>query len=154
YDKQIAQDVASWAEPYTLGSRLTIQATAREGHSLEEIEKEIDAQLDALRNSGPTAKELERAKNAVETGILFSLERNGGVNGIADRINMYNHHLKNPDYLSEDIQRYRKATVGDVQTFASKYLAKSARVVVQGIPGEQNLGSSVPTGKAAANDKP
>ena len=57
--------------------------------------------------SGPTAAELDRAKTSTETGILFSLERNGGFDGIADRINMYNHHLKNPDYLTEDIMRFR-----------------------------------------------
>jgi len=120
---------------------------------LEEIEKEIDAQLDALRTSGPTAKELDRAQTSTETGILFSLERNGGFNGIADRINMYNHHLKNPDYLPEDIQRYRKASIADVQAFAAKFLVKSARAVVYGVPGEQDLGTPIPTGKVAAHDK-
>ena len=154
YDKQIAQDVAAYCEPFTLGSKLTIQATAREGHTLDEIEKEIDAQLDALRMAGPSRQELDRARTSIETGILFSLERNGGFDGIADRINMYNHHLKNPDYLSEDIQRFRKASVGDVQAFAKTYLVKSSRAVVYGVPGDQDLGAPVPTGKVAANDKP
>src|SRR5712671_2909837 len=153
YDKQIAQDVAAYCIPFTLGSEWIIQATAREGHTLEEIEKEIDAQLDAFRQSGPNAQELDRAKATTETGILFSLERNGGFDGIADRINMYNHHLKNPDYLAEDINRYRKATAADVQAVAAKYLVKSARAVVFGLPGEQDLGPKVPTGKIAANDK-
>src|SRR6185295_8783638 len=151
YDKQIAQDVAAYCEPFTLGSKLTIQATAREGHTLDEIEKEIDAQLDALRMAGPSRQELDRARTSIETGILFSLERNGGFDGIADRINMYNHHLKNPDYLAEDINRYRKATAADVQAIAAKYLAKTARAVVYGVPGAQDLGPKVPTGKVAAN---
>jgi len=154
YDKQIAQDVAAYCEPFTLGSKWMIFATARAGHTLEEIEKEIDAQLETFRTSGPTAAELNRVKTATETGILFSLERNGGFSGVADRINMYNHHLKNPDYLTEDILRFRTASIPDVQKFAEKYLAKSARVVVYGIPGEQELAAPVPTGKVAANDKP
>jgi zinc protease len=153
YEKQIAQDIAAYREPFTLGSKLTILATARSGHTLEEIEKEIDAQLDSLRLNGPTDMELERAKNSVETGILFSLERNGGFNGIADRINLYNHHLKNPDYLAEDIRRFRSSTTSAVREFSAKYLVKSARVVVYGMPGEQQLGKPVPTGKVAANDK-
>jgi len=154
YDKQIAQDIVAYTEPFTLGSKLTVIATARAGHTLEEIEKEIDTQLDSLRMSGPTAAELNRVKTATETEILFSLERNGGFSGIADRINMYNHHLKNPDYLTQDILRYRTVSIPDVQKFAAKYLAKDARVVVYGIPGEQDLGKPVPTGKVAANDKP
>jgi zinc protease len=154
YDKQIAQDVVAFHAQYTLGSELVIYATARAGHTLEEIEKEIDAQLDSLRMSGPTAAELNRAKTSTETGILFSLERNGGFDGIADRINMYNHHLKNPDYLAQDILRYRTVSIPDVQKFAAKYLVKNARAVVYGVPGEQDLGTPVPTGKVAANDKP
>jgi zinc protease len=137
-----------------LGSELVIYATARAGHTLEEIEKEIDAQLDSLRMSGPTAAELNRVKTSTETGILFSLERNGGFDGIADRINMYNHHLKNPDYLSQDISRFRTVSIPDVQKFAAKYLVKNARAVVYGVAGEPDLGIPVPTGKVAANDKP
>jgi len=154
YDKQIAQDVVAYHQQFTLGSELVIYATARAGHTLEEIEKEIDAQLISLRMSGPTAAELNRVKTSTETGILFSLERNGGFDGIADRINMYNHHLKNPDYLTEDILRFRTVSIPDVQKFAAKYLVNSARAVVYGVPGEQDLGTPVPTGKVAANDKP
>ena len=154
YDKQIAQEVVAYNEPFTLGSKLTIIATARARHTLEEIEKEIDAQLEAFRTNGPTAAELNRVKTATETGILFSLERNGGFSGIADRINMYNHHLKNPDYLTQDILRFRTASLPDVQKFAENYLAKTNRVVVYGIPGEQELAAPVPTGKVAAKDKP
>jgi zinc protease len=104
--------------------------------------------------SGPTAAELNRVKTSTETGILFSLERNGGFDGIADRINMYNHHLKNPDYLSQDISRFRTVSIPDVQKFAAKYLVKNARAVVYGVAGEPDLGIPVPTGKVAANDKP
>ncbi len=154
YDKQIAQNVYVYDAPYTLGSVLRIQATAREGHTLEEIQKEIDAQLEEFRQKGPTEQEMERAKATIETGILFSLERNGGFDGIADRINMYNHHLKNPDYLAEDIMRFRKTTASDVHAFAKKYLVESARAVVYGMPGNQVLPPPVPTGKVAANDKP
>jgi zinc protease len=154
YDKQIAQDVTAWCEPFTLGSKWTIEATAREGHTLDEIEKEIDAQLDAFRRDGPTALEMDRAKTTIETGILFSLERNGGFDGIADRINMYYHHLENPDYLSEDIMRFRNATASGVKSFAAASLTSAARAVVYGVPGEQDLGAPVPTGKVAANDKP
>jgi len=154
YDKQIAQDVVAYCEAFTLGSKFVIIATARAGHTLEELEKEIDVELDSLRNSGPTAAELNRVKTARETSILFSLERNGGFDGIADRINMYNHHLKNPDYLTEDILKIRTVSIPDVKKFAEKYLAKNARVVVYGVPGEPELAPPVPTGKVAANDKP
>jgi len=155
YDKQIAQDVTVYCQSLTLGSVFLIQATARKGQTLETLEKEIDVQLEALRTKDPDAAELDRAKTSIETDTLFSLERNGGFDGIADRINTYNHHLKNPDYLAEDIGRFRKATAADVHNFAAKYLQNSERVVVYGVPGIQDLGKPVPTpAKLAERDAP
>ena len=44
-----------------------IVVTARPGHTAEEMEKAIDEELAAFRKDGPTAVELERARNGVET---------------------------------------------------------------------------------------
>jgi zinc protease len=145
YEKQIAQNVVAYQYSLTLGSVFVVQATARKGHTLEELEKAIEVQLDALRSGGPDAAELGRAKTTVETQTLFSLERLGGFGGVANRINLYNHHLKNPDYLAEDILRYRRVTREQVQQFAQRSLARNARVVVYGVAGEPDLGTAVPT---------
>ena len=42
--------------------------------------------------------------------MIGGLERLGGFGGIADRLNSYNHYLGTPDYLQQDIQRYRTVT--------------------------------------------
>ena len=141
YEKQIAQDVAAYNYSYTLGSTFTIQATAAPNHTLEEIEKEIDAQLETFRKTAPTEAELGGTKRSIERNTLFSLESSGGV---ADRINGYNHHRKDPNFLEQDIQRYRKATPEAVRDFAAKYLTKTSRVVVYGMPGEPDFGPAVP----------
>jgi zinc protease len=155
YEKQIAQDLQVNNLSLTLGSVFVIQATARKGTTLEALEKEIDAQLDSFRGAVPETTELDRARAAIETDMLFSLERNGSFEGIANRINTYNHHLKNPDYLAEDIGRYRKATASGIHDFAMKYLQNNARVVVYGMPGPQDLGKPVPTpAKSAERDRP
>lgn len=142
YEKRIAQDVAVYNISYTLGSTFTIQATAAPNHTLEEIEKEIDAQLENLRTTPPPETELDGTKRSIERITLFSLESSGGV---ADRINGYNHHRKDPNFLKQDIQRYRKATPATVRDFAAKYLTKNSRVVVYGMPGEPDLGAPVPS---------
>ena len=145
YEKQIAQDVSVTQNSQSLGSVFTIQATARPGHTLDELEKETNEVLEGLRTKGPEAKELDRAKTSVETGIFEGLERFGGFGGVADRIQTYNHFVKNPDYLAQDVDRYRKVTAAQVQEFAQKYLADNSRVVVRGVPGEPDLGAAVPT---------
>jgi len=145
YEKQIALDVSASQNSLILGSVFEIVVTARPGHTPEEIEKAVDEELAALRKDGPTSAELERAKNSGETRIIQGLERLGGFGGVADRLNEYNHYLGTPDYLAQDLGRYRNATVASVKAFAQAQLKPDARVVIYGIPGKPDLGPEVAT---------
>ena len=127
YEKQIAQDVSAQQQSLMLGSVFQIEATARPGHTAEELEKAIDEELDeASRRPGRTQPEVERARNVIETRIVEGLETLGGFGGVADRLNIYNHYLGDPGYLAEDIQRYRDVTPASVKAFAQR-AARSRR---------------------------
>lgn len=147
YQKQIALDVSASQNSLILGSVFEIVVTARPGHTAEEMEKAINEELAAFRKDGPTAAELERARNGVETRIIQGLERLGGFGGVADRLNEYNHYLGNPDYLAQDLARYQHATIASIREFAEAQLKPAASVVVYGIPGKPDLGPDVPTPK-------
>ncbi len=133
YERQIAQDVAAWQESMLLNSVFQIQATARPGHTADELERAIDEELEALRAQPPTIREIEQARNTIETSIIGGLER---LNGVANRLNTYNHYLGNPDYLAKDIQRYRAVTPASVHAFVKTYLAPNARAVLHAVPGQ------------------
>lgn len=148
YEMQIAQDVSVQQQSLILGSQFQITVTARAGHTLEEIEKAVDAELQAIRTTPPEAREVERARNTFETRIITALEGLGGFGGVADRLNSYNHYLKTPEYLQQDIARYRAVTPAEVLAFAKTHLTSSSRVVVQVVKGTPNL-SSPPTPPAA-----
>src|SRR5229473_1343449 len=130
YEKQIALDVSASQNSLILGSVFEVAVTARPGHTPEEIEKAIDEELAAFRMDGPTPAELERAQNGVETRTIQGLQRLGGFGGIADRLNEYNHYLGTPDYLAQDLARYRNATVASIRAFAQEQLKPTTRVVV------------------------
>src|SRR4051812_10427340 len=100
YEKQIAQDVLAQNQSALLTSILSIQATAKPGVKLEDLEKAINEELEAFRSSGPTAEELERARNKQQSQIIRKLELLGGFGGVADTLNRYNHYLKDPGYLA------------------------------------------------------
>src|SRR6266446_632732 len=53
YEKQIALDVAVTQQSLILGSIFEVQATARPGVKPEDLEKAINAELDAFRTGGP-----------------------------------------------------------------------------------------------------
>ena len=147
YEKQIALDVSASQRSLILGSVFEIVVTARPGHTAQEMEKAVDEELAAFRKNGPTAVELERARNGVETGMIQGLELLGGFGGVADRLNEYNHYLGNPGYFPRDVQRYQSATTESIRSFAAAQLKPNARVVVYGIPGKPDLGPDVPTPK-------
>jgi len=155
YEKQIAQNVSAQQQSLILGSVFQIEATARPGHTADELEKAIDEELAAFRTKPADASEIERARNRIETSIIGGLEVLGGFGGVADRLNSYNHYLGTPDYLEKDILRYRSVTPATVQTFAKDQLAQNARVVMHVTPGQpaplaQVATPPAPQGGAAA----
>ena len=56
------------------------------------------------------------------------MERVGGFNGKADRLNSYYMATRNPDYFEEDLARYRAVTAADVKAAVERYLPKDRRV--------------------------
>lgn len=152
YEKQIAQDVSVDNYSLLLGSTFTIQATAKAGVKLEDLEKAINEELVAFRQDGPTQKELDGARNSVEAGIIRALESLGGFGGVADRLNRYNHFLKDPGFLPKDLERYDKLTVADVKEAADKYLTDSSRSVVYGVQGDKKIADVARTKEGEEED--
>jgi zinc protease len=146
YERQIAQDVSAVQQSFGIRSVFQIDATARPGKTAAELEKAIDEELALLVKSGVDARELERARNTIETNIVGSLE---SITGLANRLNSYNHYLKTPDYVQKDFERYGTVTAAAVQAFARDQLRASTRVVVHAVPGEPNFGPTVPTPAAS-----
>jgi zinc protease len=147
YEKQIAQNVSAYQQSLMLGSVFAISATARPGRTAEELEKAIDEELTKLRNEGPEQKEVDRARNLIETGTVQGLEKVGGFGGVANRLNTYIHYVGDPGYLAKDIGRYREVTPATIKQKTQQYLQPANRVVVAGIPGEQKLAAEPPTPK-------
>jgi zinc protease len=152
YEKQIAQDVSVNQQSLILGSVFEVQVTAKSGVKPEDLEKAIDAELNAFQKNGPTVAELTRARNVIESRIIAGLETLGGFGGVADRLNSYNHYLGTPDFLAADIGRYENATTESIQAFAQGQLSPKQRVVVYGVPGKQDLGPEVASSKPEQKD--
>ncbi|HKY20569.1 MAG TPA: pitrilysin family protein [Vicinamibacterales bacterium] len=144
YEKQIAQSVSASQHSLMLGSTFAIDAIARPGHTLQELEAAIEEELALILKEGPSAAEVERVRNVLETRTLSGLQRRGGFGGVADQLNLYNHYLGTPDYLTQDVMRRRSVTPDSVRRFAQQYLRPNARVIVHGVPGKQDLGPEVP----------
>ncbi len=152
YEKQIAQDVEGSNQGLMLGSVFTLQVTAKPGVKLAELEKAVNDEIAAYRQNGPTKDEVEGARNTIEMRIVSRLESLGGFGGVADRLNMYNYFAGNPDYLSQDLARYDRATPADLKQFAEKYLSDNSCAVVHGVPGKKVV-ADVPRAAAEPDNK-
>jgi len=134
YEMQIAQDVSAYQLSCALGSTFRLTVTASEGHTLEELERAIDVELEKIRTQGITPEELAQAQIAEEAVFVRSLERIGGFSGKADRLNAYNIVLGDPGKFQWDMERYTKATVTDVQRCINQYLDPGKRAILHIIP--------------------
>src|SRR5712691_4338962 len=142
YEKQIAQSVQADQQSLLLGSQFQIDATARPGHTAEELEKAINDELEALRTRPVEQREIEQARNTIETQAITRLEN---LNGVANLLNSYNHFLKTPDYLQKDVERYRAVTPATLMAFARDQLQPSMRAVVYAVKGDPVMAPQVPT---------
>ena len=128
YDMQIAQDVSAYQQSRPLGGSFIIEATARPGKSLAEIQKVIDEEIDRLRREPPDAREVQRAINQTEAAFYRSMERVGSYRGKADQLNAYFAAGGGPDYFAEDLARYTSLSPTDIQAAIRRWLPADRRV--------------------------
>ncbi len=126
YDLQIAQNVGSSQQSAELGSIFEITATAKPGHTGDELLKVIDEELAKLRTGGITDDELGRARTSIVADTLFDLERSSSR---ANRLNTYAHYIGDPNYLAKDVARTTNATTTTVANAARTWLPEKDRVV-------------------------
>jgi zinc protease len=145
YDQKIAQNVSAQQQSLALGSVFQIQATAKPGHTPEELEAAIWTEVQKMAQSGPTAEELASAKTGINSDLISSLEQVGGFSGVADRMNQYNQYVHDPGYVNKDLARYAAVTAEGIKSVAADQLAKNKRVVVYAVPGEKVIPPAPPT---------
>ena len=133
YELQIAQNVFAFQNTGELGSFLAVVATARPGHTIPELVKVIDEEMERLRTAPPDARELQRVINGYEADFYDGIER---VANRADQLNAYATMTGNPDYFAEDLARYQALSPTDVQAAALTWLAADRRVELSVVPAD------------------
>ena len=130
YEKQIAQDVFAGNPAMEIAGRFQITSTARPGKTLDEIEREINTEIERIKSEPPTADEIARALNQIESQAIFGLQT---VLGKADQLNSYATFTGKPDYFAAELEKYRKVTPADVQRAAQTYLTDK-RLIMSFVP--------------------
>ena len=120
-----------------MSSSFQIEVTPKPGEDLEKIQAIIDEEIAKLQAEPPSEREVQRAKNGIESSFLFGMEKVGGFGGKADRLNSYYRSTGDPDYFQEDLARYLAITPADVQRAVATYLPLGRRVELTVKPGAE-----------------
>ncbi len=139
YDQEVSKDVFASNDSKKLAGDFGIVSTARPGVSLDTIRSAIDQEITRLATEGPTPRELEQARNAIEASFLNRLEF---VNAKAQQLNEYFYYTGTADYFQSDLDRHRAVTADDIKRVVSTYLI-APRVMLSIVPkGKKELAAT------------
>ena len=137
YRKKLALGVgASYSELSADPELYTVYAVVRPGAKIEEVEKALLAEIERFKKQGPTAKEMQKAKNQVEARHIFeqdSVFRQAMLLGTAETVGA------GWQYVENYVENLRKVTEQDVLRVACQYL----------VPDGLTTGILVPTEPAS-----
>ena len=122
YEKQIAQHAFVRYVPSEIAGQLLVQVTAAEGHSLDEVEAAVEAELENIHRNPPTDEEIARSKNRIEATHFRQLARIGGFGGRADQLNHFNIIESNPGLINTSLDRCLAVERDDILRVAETYV--------------------------------
>ena len=114
YDQQIAQSVGVRNHSAEIAGQFIVDVTAAAGHSLDEVEAAVDAEIARIWQDPPTDEELQRARNRLESSHFRQLARIGGFGGRADVLNYYNVFYGDPNMINTGLDKYLAVERDDI----------------------------------------
>jgi zinc protease len=129
YDDQIATDASAFTDLREIGGQFRVQATAKSGQDLAQVEKELDQELARFLKEGPTAEELQRVKTAYAASFIRGIERIGGFGGKSDRLAQSQVFRGDPAAYKISLKRVQDATAEDLKVAANRWLADGVYVL-------------------------
>ena len=108
-----------------------IQATPREGVSLEQAQQAIMAEIEKLKTDPIAADEIERAKTNTVTGLVYAQD---SMEGQAQMIGSLQSIGLDDTLLAKLPTKLDSVTIADIQAASKKYLVKDNLTVMHVIP--------------------
>ncbi len=128
YDKQLAAEAMSSADLPKDAGMMMVAAIMASGHTIEEGEKALLAEVARLRDAPPTAAELAEAKNELIASKISGRET---TNGRAYALGMALLLTGDASRANTEIADLQAVTAADVQRVARKYLAEDRRMTIR-----------------------
>jgi zinc protease len=131
FDRQVAQSTSAFNDANLLSGDFWIIIRGKPDIQLDSLEAAVNEEVAKLAATPPTAEELQRVVNGIETAFVSNLET---VQNKADQLNDYEYFARDPGYVARDLARYRALTPADIQRVAARYLHGKNRLVLSFVP--------------------
>lgn len=121
YEKQTAQSVSAFQFSGKHDGFFGIVVTAKPGVALTELKQDVFNSLKIIIEKGVTEIELNRTKNIIKSGFIYSLEN---LDSLAHQFNHYNFYLNEPNSFERELNRYQNVFSADIVSAAETILSK------------------------------
>jgi len=131
YEQQVAQTTSAFNDSNMLSGDFWVVVRGKPGTQLDSLERAVTEEIARVAATPPSAEELQRVINGLETAFVSNLET---VQNKADQLNDYEYFAGDPGFASRDLARYRALTPADVQRVAREYLQGKNHIVLSFVP--------------------
>ncbi len=129
YRDQIATRISAYIDTREIGSQFYIDAMAKPGIELAQIEKAIDEELADFLAKGPTVQELERVKTQYMAGFIRGMERIGGFGGKSDILASNEVYAGDAGHYKVKFNRVKESTTEQIWSTAKKWLSDGVYIL-------------------------
>jgi zinc protease len=143
-EKQLASDVSVEADARIGVSQLYFSANPRPGVKVEDLEKAMDQEIDAVVKDGITEQELAKAKTQL---LRQFIERRRSDLFTAILIGSYTVFFNDPNLINTTLAQENAVTLAQVNAATKKFLARDQRTVVVTLPAAEDTSSAPKAGK-------
>lgn len=129
YTDQIATNASAYVSSGSIGSQFIIQATARPGVALADVEAALNEELAAFLSDGPNPEELRRIITQEKAGFIYGMERIGGFGGKSDILASSEIYGGSPDAYLKSFRDKDAATPESVRQAAEEWLSDGVYIM-------------------------
>lgn len=128
YDERIATDVRAFQSTSEIAGQFLVEATARQGVAIEQVERAVREELARFLAGGPTPDELQRVKTGKLAEFVRGVERIGGFGGKSDVLAQYQVYAGDAGLYEQRLKEALAATPAQVHSAAKAWLSDGVHV--------------------------
>ena len=125
---QLATEVGGWVAEFADPGLLELEVTLREQHTTGEAEGVIYDEIERFKREGPSSREVQKAKNQLESGYYRSVATVGGK---AEVIGHFQVTVGDFAFTKVQLASIQKVNINDVRRVSKQILTPANRTVVE-----------------------